>query len=54
MFLAPIGTLGLIGGALIGGRKRFKGFIVIHAKASDKLNYQIVLGGGNRNDVRNK
>ncbi len=49
-----MGPIGLIGGGFIGGRKRYKSFIVIQVKARDKLTYQMVLGGEKQKDVRNK
>jgi hypothetical protein len=42
--LVTLGALGLIGGALLGGRKQHKYFVIIQVKPENKLPYSITLG----------
>lgn len=47
-----LGPLGLIGGALIGARKRYKSFIVLEIAPENKPPYSIVMGGEKQSEVR--
>lgn len=50
--LVTLGPLGLIGGALLGGRKRYKSFLIIRIKSENKPPHSIVLAGKSREEVR--
>lgn len=50
--LITLGPLGLIGGALLGGRKRYKSFLIIRVKPENKPLHTIVLGGKSQKEIR--
>lgn len=50
--LVTLGPLGLIGGALLGGRKRWKSFLIFQVKPENKPPYSIVFGGRSQKEIR--
>jgi hypothetical protein len=49
-----LGPIGLVGGALLGGRKRFRSFVALQIQAEGKPSYQVILGGEKQKEVRQK
>lgn len=47
-----LGPLGLIGGAMFGGRKRYKSYLVIQIKPENGIPYPIILGRANQKEMR--
>ncbi len=47
-----LGPVGLIGGAMFGGRKRYKSFLVFQVKPASGILYPIIFGGANQKEVR--
>jgi hypothetical protein len=47
-----LGPLGLIGGAMLGGRKRWKSFLIFQVKPENGVPYPIIFGGANQKEIR--
>ena len=47
-----LGPIVLLGGLLLGARKRYKSFLVIEVKNTDTIPYSIVLGGRKQKEMR--